>query len=286
VNVEGPAPVVALGNAGKAQVPVEDLDQAGRHVEDGRIGRQPGRDRGAGLAGFLLQAGQLVGQPGAQVRGEVTPQGDGVALPVLLVGGIEGQVRQGVIEAQVRHGERSQLALAQPGQHERLVRQRPFAAQQRQPFAHFRPQVGVALALAGSLANRPRVEQRPLPGDGQYLDQLGFRHRPPLPPRVGLLVRPRYPPEGICGKPRRFRPHAPVGETDQRFAVGVAVARRHAFGGALGKPALECPLVEVGEPEKAAFAGNPVQPAPGILQVNPADSLSLQVLLESVEMLA
>jgi hypothetical protein len=111
VNVQGPAAVVALvddplaahlhpaGDAGRNQVAIQNLHQPARHVEKRGLRGQPGRDRGAGLAGFLLQPGQLVGEPVAQVRGEVIPQGDIVPLPVLLIGGVEGEVGHGVIEA-------------------------------------------------------------------------------------------------------------------------------------------------------------------------------------------
>jgi hypothetical protein len=87
-NVQGPAPVIILGNAREAQVTVEDLAQLVRHVEQRGSGRQPDRDRGASLTGFLLQPGKLVGQPLPQVRGEIVADRDFVALPVLFVGGV------------------------------------------------------------------------------------------------------------------------------------------------------------------------------------------------------
>src|SRR5262249_5222469 len=70
VDIEGRAALVALGDAGKLQVAVKDALQAARYGEEGRIGRQPGGDRTAGLAGFLLELVQLVGEPVAQVGGE------------------------------------------------------------------------------------------------------------------------------------------------------------------------------------------------------------------------
>ena len=82
---------------------------------------------------FLLQPVELVGEPVAQVGGEVIPQRDVGSLPVLFVGGVEGDERHGVVKVQLRHGEGCQLALAEPGQHQRLVDQRPFPPEQFQP---------------------------------------------------------------------------------------------------------------------------------------------------------
>ncbi|MCI0463813.1 MAG: hypothetical protein L0Z62_43315 [Gemmataceae bacterium] len=251
MNVQYAPPVIALGDTRMAQVTVEDLAQLVRHVEQRRVGRQPGRNRGARLAGFVLQPAQLVGKPGAQVRGKVISQWNIVSLPVLLIGGVEGQVGHGVIKAQVRHGEGSQLALAQPRQDQRLVDERPFPPEPFQTFAHLGPHVGVALALPRPLAHGQGLKQRSLFGDGEQLEQLGLYHRPALPARVGLLVSLRDAVEGIGEQPARL--DGPIDEGKGGGQVAIAGAGAHAFPSPQGKPALEGVPLQVGQRSPAAI---------------------------------
>ena len=89
MHVERPAALVALGDAGRSQVAVEDVDQTGRNVEDEGIGGQPRRDRLAPAQGFRLERGELVGEPVLQVFRQVGPDDDAVPFPVLLVVGVE-----------------------------------------------------------------------------------------------------------------------------------------------------------------------------------------------------
>ncbi|HKI36282.1 MAG TPA: hypothetical protein VKA46_30775 [Gemmataceae bacterium] len=257
VNVEGPAAVVALRDAGELQVAVENLAELVRHVEERGIGRKPGRDRGAGPAGFLLQPAKLIGEPAAQVRGEVVPQWDVVPLPVLLIGGVEGDERHGVIKAQMCHGEGRQLALAEPGQHQRLVDQRPFPPEPLQTFPHFGAHVGVALALARPLADRQGFEQRPFPGDGEQLDQFGLGHRPALPARVRLLVRLRHGVERVRGQAARL--DGPVGERQKGAEVTVASAGSHAGPRLSVEPAFEGFAAQVGEGNERTVGSEPAQ---------------------------
>jgi hypothetical protein len=126
VNVEGAPPVVALRDASKAQVAVENLHQFDGDGEQEGLGRQPGGNRGAPPAGFLLQPLQLVGDPAAQVRGEVIPQRDFVPLTALLVARVQCQEGNRRVKVQLPHGHGSQLATPEPGQQERLIDQRPF----------------------------------------------------------------------------------------------------------------------------------------------------------------
>jgi hypothetical protein len=116
VNVEGSAPLVALGNAGGFQVAVENLAQLVGHVENGRIARQPGRNRGASAQGVGLEPDQLVGEPLAKIAGEVIADRHGVPVPVLLVCGVEREVGTGAVEGQLSHGKGSQLAPTKSGQ--------------------------------------------------------------------------------------------------------------------------------------------------------------------------
>ena len=106
VNVEGSAPVVNLGDAGKPQVAVEDLDQFLRHDEERRIKRQSCRDRPTGPACIILKPAQLIGQPVAQVRGQVRTQSNVVPFATLFAPGVEGQEGNRPVEAQLSYGKR------------------------------------------------------------------------------------------------------------------------------------------------------------------------------------
>jgi hypothetical protein len=100
VNVECPAPVVALGDAREPQVSVEDLGQLVRHVENREVGRQPRRDRLAVTQGLRLEAVLPLVKPTTQVPGQTVTRGDLVALPVLFVGG--AGTRRGSLTANAR----------------------------------------------------------------------------------------------------------------------------------------------------------------------------------------
>jgi hypothetical protein len=59
------------------------------------------------------------------------------------------------------HGERSQFALAKPGEHQRLVDQGPFVPEPLKPALHFRAQLGVSFAASVSRrSTRPSVAPR------------------------------------------------------------------------------------------------------------------------------
>ncbi|HZT83462.1 MAG TPA: hypothetical protein VFA26_24745 [Gemmataceae bacterium] len=253
VNVEGPAAVVALRDAGKAQVAVEDLHQLDGNGEQRGLGRQPGGDRGAGLAGFLLQPAQLVGEPVAQVRCEVGPEREVVALPALFVPRVQRQEGNRAVEVQLSHGHGSQLAPPKPGQQEGLVDQRPFPAQQLQPLPRGVAHLGDGLALPPAAADGQGVEQRPAAGRVEQPCQFGLVEGAARPAAVGFLIRPGDAGERVDGKPAVL--DAPVGEGDGGGKVGVAGPARHPFGGALDKPALDGRRVEVRQPAETAVPG-------------------------------
>jgi hypothetical protein len=73
VNVQGPAPVITLGDAGSLQVAIQNPQQPGRHVEKGQVSRQPYWDRLAVGTGIVLAAFQLLRQPDPQVGCQVIP---------------------------------------------------------------------------------------------------------------------------------------------------------------------------------------------------------------------
>src|SRR5262245_12501657 len=89
MHVKRPAPVVSLLDLGGFQVAVEDLEQVARDVEQRGIGGQTRRDRLAPSKSFFLESSALVGKPVLQVFRQVGPDDDPIALPVLLVLGVE-----------------------------------------------------------------------------------------------------------------------------------------------------------------------------------------------------
>src|SRR5947209_18533065 len=101
VNVEGPAPFIALRNPGQLQVAVQLANQVLRHVEEPRPSRQSERDRLPLPACFLLEPLQLLNEPATEVRCKVGPNRDRVSLAVLLICGVEGEERIRSVKGQL-----------------------------------------------------------------------------------------------------------------------------------------------------------------------------------------
>ena len=184
-----------------------------------KTGVSAGNRTGIGLPAaldFALQSFQLVGQPSGQVVRQVVTEGNSVAFSVLFVGGVEHGKRFWAVEVELSYCERCQLGLAKAGQHQRLVDQRPFPAEQVEAFPGFRPEFGVPFAFSLSLADRGGVEQRAAAGNVKQLGQFGFGQRPALPSRVGLLVRLRHAGKRIPRQPANGRIDAPVTEAPRR----------------------------------------------------------------------
>src|SRR5438128_1648267 len=85
VNVEHPAPLVALGNASQDEVAVQNPRQVERHLEERHIRRQTGRNRLACAPGSFLEPLELASQPGTQIGGKVASNGNLRALTILLI---------------------------------------------------------------------------------------------------------------------------------------------------------------------------------------------------------
>ena len=195
VNVEGPAPVVALRDAGSASG--RGRGSCTSSAGTSNSGVSGGSRAGIGSpasAGFRLQPAQLVGEPVAQVRRQVVPQRRCRSLP----GSFRRRRRaraNGTAPSRCSCATVSgrQLALAQPGQHQRLVDQGPFPAEpvpavpalrgaRRRSASPFR---GPLRTVRASSSGRRRATS-------SSLHQFGFGHRPALSARVGLLVRLRH----------------------------------------------------------------------------------------------
>ena len=183
------------------------------------------------------------------------------------------------------HGDRSQLALAKPGQHQRLVDQGPFLPEPFQPALHFRAQLGVRLRLFACPGRRSCVQQRPAACHVQEPHQFGFGQCPAFPAAVGLFVGLRHFGKRIRQKTRRPGFDAPIAERHPCPAIRVAGCRppcprllRSS------KPAFQGGRVQVGQPTKATIGGNPVQLRTGV--VHPAgNALRLLVVNEGGDMI-
>jgi hypothetical protein len=116
MHVERAASVIALGDAGGLQVPVEDPHQRPWHVEDPGIGGQTGRDRREQPEpGISLERGEPLNEPGPEVVRQIGPDRHGVAFPGLLVGRVEVDVRNRTVEPELSDGQGRQLTLAKFG---------------------------------------------------------------------------------------------------------------------------------------------------------------------------
>jgi hypothetical protein len=80
-----------------------------------KSGKAAGSRAGIGLPpGFRLKSGELVGEPVPKIVGKIGSHNDAVSFTVLLVGGVEFDVRHGTVEPQLRHGEARQFVPSQP----------------------------------------------------------------------------------------------------------------------------------------------------------------------------
>ncbi|MGE5610352.1 MAG: hypothetical protein ACM359_13950 [Bacillota bacterium] len=181
-------------------------------------------------------------------------------MAILLVFGVKHDVRHVGFQIHPGHGKRCQFALAEAGQHEGLVDQGPFTAEQVQLIPHFGADVGDVLPFSLAAPDHGCFEQRALPGHGQQPRKLIFGHCAPLVSPVALGIGNRHVHEGI-GDESMGAP-APIAEADQRFAVAVAGGGRHTFGLTVHKPPLQRPGIQVGEPAEAAVGPEPVKPCP------------------------
>ena len=151
VNVHGTAAVVALRNTGHGQILVEGADQPARHVEQWRIAWQLAVERyarqrqarppfrRARIARIAL--GQVF-DPQGQVVGKVATNGQHRAVTILFVAGLQNEHRHWPFQVKLAHSERSELTTSKPGEHQHLVNQRTFAAEQFQSRPHVAAELG------------------------------------------------------------------------------------------------------------------------------------------------
>ncbi|MHB1038420.1 MAG: hypothetical protein ACYC0Y_27665 [Pirellulales bacterium] len=245
----------------------------------------------------MLEGRGLRIEPTAQIGGQIGANRNRVALPVLFVGRVERHESRIGVEVELPHGDRSQLAFAKPGQHQRLVGQRAFPAEPFQlgdevrALRELEPSPGrrgvevlglqrehrpgialefrVFLRLADGL---PAIlGQWPAACHVQQPQQLGLGHRPALPAAVALFIGLGHSRQWVRQKPAIL--DTPVAERNPRFAVAVAGRGAHAFALTGGKPAFQGRRVEVHKLVKAAFRGNPVESASRIIEPAPSDPL-------------
>ena len=87
------------------------------------------------LSGGFLVGRRLLGEPLPQISGNVSPKRDRRLMPVLGIPGGEPQAGRVGVEGQLPDGDRSQFALAEVGEHQRLVDQRPLVPEPSRYFA-------------------------------------------------------------------------------------------------------------------------------------------------------
>ena len=145
----------------------------------------------------------------------------------------------------------AKLSLPQASQNERLVDKHPFLAEKFQVLDSFGAQLGVCFPRPFPPANRTSLDQGPLPGHIQQVDQFVFGHGPALSPAVGLLVRLRDFGDRITYQ--SIRVHAPVADGDQGAAVGVARLCCRVLLGHARQPTLKPFTGDVREPRQSAF---------------------------------
>jgi hypothetical protein len=135
MNVNRATPVVSLRDAGRLQVAVEDADQSIGNLEDGKITGQPHWDRLALPKGICLEPGEPVVEPALQVFRQIAANDDAIPFPVLLVFGVEFEMRDRGVESKLGHRQARQFAPPEPGQNHRLVDQGSLQAQHFQTIS-------------------------------------------------------------------------------------------------------------------------------------------------------
>ena len=102
VNVERPPSVIAFRDASGFKVAVENLDQPGRNIEQ-RFVRRESESLFHSLSGLTVELDcrsvlsglpsrcSSISQPIAKVSGKISPKGNRIALPVLLILRVERQ---------------------------------------------------------------------------------------------------------------------------------------------------------------------------------------------------
>jgi hypothetical protein len=123
MHVDGSAPVVSFRDPRRFQVAVEDADQTIGDFEDGLIAGQPRRERLAPPKSIRLEPGEPVVEPALQIFRKVVPEDNAIPFPVLLVFGVEFNVRNRALEPKLGDCQARQLAPPEPGQDHRFVDQ-------------------------------------------------------------------------------------------------------------------------------------------------------------------
>jgi hypothetical protein len=183
------------------------------------------------------------------------------------------------IEFQAGDRQGREFALPQAGQHERLVDQRPFSPEPLQSGDHLGAEFRELLPPPFSPSDRAGVRQGADDGHGEQPDQLVFRHRPPLPPGISLLVRLGDGGERVRPHPGRVARKAPVAEGDDGIPIGVAAPGRHAVSEPRGQPLFNRPAVQVGDSRELTFAEHAPDRREHVLPVNGRDAGRFQMFL-------
>ncbi|MFO0876131.1 MAG: hypothetical protein U0840_02060 [Gemmataceae bacterium] len=179
----------------------------------------------------------------AQVVRQVAPEWDRRPLAVLLVGRVQFDPWRLVVEVNLPDGQRRQLALAESGQHQRLVDQGTFTPQLVEVGFRLIGQPGGLLAGTSARANRHCIHQRPSARHVEQPRQFVLGQGSTPSPWVALLVGLRQQRDGIGDEPAG--PHAPVREADERVPVGIPRPGRHPLSFPARQPALHRGSVQV-----------------------------------------
>ena len=161
-----------------------------------------------------------------KVGGKIGPKGDRRSFRFF--SSAASSTRYGVgVKHHLPHGDRSQFALAKPGQHQRLVDQGPFPPEPFQPSAGFFPQTPTAspcLLPRRTVIASNSGRRRATSNSGESSSSANARRFR----RGSAFVGFRHRGKGICQQPTVL--DAPVAERHAGFAIGVAGFGPHAFG--------------------------------------------------------
>ena len=262
------------------QVTVKDSHQPGRHGEQRRIGRQrrhgsqrqtrlplwPRRialvaflpflvfrveSNGRRFSGGFLQSRCLVGKPSSKIGGKIGPKRYRRSFAVLFVGGVRAPGRAWRRRAHLPHGNRSQLAFAKPGQHQRLVDQGPFLPEPFQAAAlYFRRSLPTASpfrlprrTVMRSNSGRRRATSKSRINSAS-VSARRFRRRSAFASAFGTLAK------GLPRRAGRLSMHQ-LQKATKAARYSLRVRGPHAFCLLRHKPAFQGGRVQVGRADES-----------------------------------
>ncbi len=264
VNVNRPAAVVALRDAGRSHVAVEDEAQPAGN------GEQPVGGGKAPLA-----------DPLAEFGGQVGAERDRRAGAVLLVRRFEPDAFRAGRQVNAGNGQRAEFIAAKTGVDQGAVDEYPLTPQGEQSLDDFRADVRGALPLPLAAADGAGVVERSVSGHGEQPADFVRGQGAPLPLRVGAFVGFGEFVQVVPGKPAGVP--EPVGEPNHGIPVVVPGACPHAVGHGIGEPSFDLVAVDVADGGEAEFGRQPADGAERVRLVAGAHVRGGERLLVGVE---